>query len=378
MITAISINNFKSIRNASIKMPQFSAIVGNNAAGKTNLLKAIGLFKSLVSGNSVEAAQDKIGSPSELFNHNESSRELMINMELSLNDDIYLFEVLISLNAETSNFLIAEEKLQRKIKTNHNSDEFEIIYQRDQKNLKNNEGKTIPLNVEAGKLAIAIYKEDKALPVRKFFTNLIICDFENTNLRESINVTEGSLSALLVRLRHKHPDAYHQFQQIVAKMMPSFSSIVEIDIAGSLTPPEGEKYYYVVLEEKNLKGILSMQSISSGDLRTLFIMATAISMRSGSTLIIEEIENAMHPYRVKDIVERLEVIALKNGIQILFTTHSPIVINSLAPKKVIFTSKNASKGTTFIVLNESKHLVRVSNFLESGGDLTEYLESLVS
>ena len=41
MINQIRIENFRSIKSATVFLPSFGAIVGKNASGKTNLLNAL-------------------------------------------------------------------------------------------------------------------------------------------------------------------------------------------------------------------------------------------------------------------------------------------------------------------------------------------------
>ena len=53
MIESIDIKNFKSIKKSRAKLPFFGAIVGNNAAGKTNLIQAIAFIKESVFGKDI-------------------------------------------------------------------------------------------------------------------------------------------------------------------------------------------------------------------------------------------------------------------------------------------------------------------------------------
>ena len=74
MIVSIYIRNFKSIIEDSTEIPNFAAIVGLNAAGKTNLIQAIGLINDLVNGLTLEMAIEKIAFPlKEIFNYTNQS-----------------------------------------------------------------------------------------------------------------------------------------------------------------------------------------------------------------------------------------------------------------------------------------------------------------
>lgn len=56
----------------------------------------------------------------------------------------------------------------------------------------------------------------------------------------------------------------------------------------------------------------------------------------GSQLIIEEIDNGLHPSRAELLVRMLREIANKRNIDILFTTHNPALLDALGPEIVPF------------------------------------------
>jgi AAA15 family ATPase/GTPase len=60
MIQCISVSNFRSIKDATIDLPDhFGAILGPNGAGKSNLIHALAYLKGLATGrNADEVAKD--------------------------------------------------------------------------------------------------------------------------------------------------------------------------------------------------------------------------------------------------------------------------------------------------------------------------------
>jgi predicted ATPase len=129
----------------------------------------------------------------------------------------------------------------------------------------------------------------------------------------------------------------------------------------------------VLLEEADLKGRLSVKSLSAGDLRTLYIVASVMNLPSGSTFIVEEAENGLHPKRLTNLLEYLEMISVKRDIQIIYSTHSPIVINKLKAENVIFVEKDTPHGTRFHVLSDTEHVSNIKKLLEDGVPLAEYM-----
>ncbi|MBI5414746.1 ATP-binding protein [Candidatus Peregrinibacteria bacterium] len=381
MYYSIEINNFKSIKNASIELPSFGAVVGKNAAGKTNLIQAIQFVRDLAKGKTATDAQKAISLiPHELFNFNDGKNEFEIKIILNLKDEKkYLFCVKVSLingSTKPASLFVVEEKLYE-IKENG---EKEVVYSRDKNILKDKSDGTIPVVVDINKLALALYKTQATDLVRDVFIKTVIPNIEQINNRESIALgsTESeydNLANIIVNLHRNNQKNYDDFQKIIKALLPNFSSVVEIPSkTGEVASPSAEKEnYLVVLEERNLKQQLSMQSVSSGDLKTLLLIATAMSMENDSILIIEEIENGIHPKRIIELIERLERISTIKTMQILFTTHSPIVINSLSPQKIVLTDRGAEMGTQFTLLSKVEQISEIKKYLQEGGGLTDYL-----
>lgn len=375
MIKWIEITNFKSIQADKIFLPQMGAIVGNNSAGKTNLLQAVGLIKRLATGENIKiAARGYVLSPDELFNINVPSREFHIKISLSDNEEQeYLLEVSF-FNTEDPKLpvTIQNEKL---LKSTSDRETFELVYERKNNNLENKNRVNIPLSIDTDKLALSLYKNPDAQAVRSIFSKVHLPDMEFKSLRESLTTpTDDNIARFLVQLKTEQEESYKIFQTIIKKLLPSFSNIIEV-LPKALRASDERKMYLVLLEEKNLKTALSMQTVSLGDLRTLFILTVTLLAKEHSTIFFEEIENALHPKRVKDVIEFLENIARKKDIQLLYTTHSPTVINRLRPSEILFTRKDENKGTKYILLDNPRNISAIESILNSGGEITEFIYS---
>lgn len=74
------------------------------------------------------------------------------------------------------------------------------------------------------------------------------------------------------------------------------------------------------------------KSLSDGTLRFLGQLIALRTAPEGSLLLIEEIENGLHPTRAHLLVEAMEAATATRDVQILATTHSPLVLNALSPE----------------------------------------------
>lgn len=376
MINKIDLTNFKSIKKGIAKLPKFGAIVGKNAVGKTNLIQSIRFLNSLAGGKTTFEAQKDISlTANEIFYLNENATEFQLSFDVETNEEKQ-YQLIIKANLineaiKPAKLEISHEKLMKVLDDTHT----ELIYLRDKSNIVDKNNSVIPIAIDANKLLLSLYKNTDSEAVKDLFNNITITNIENFNYEDmgSIDPISDNLASILVRLHHNKPDVFNKFQVIIKKLMPHFSSVIEIPAKNTTDPTKEE--YLILFEELNLKEKISMQSASAGDLRTLFYVAHAVSMNDGSTLIIEEIENGVHPKRLVDLMDHLEIISMKKNAQIIFTTHNPIVINRLSPAKVLLTEKENNTGTFFTLIENSDQITNIRKLLEHGGKLTDYINS---
>ncbi len=81
---------------------------------------------------------------------------------------------------------------------------------------------------------------------------------------------------------------------------------------------------------------IDARSMSDGTLRFIAILTALLTRPEGSQLVIEEIDNGLHPSRAELLVRMLREIGEKRKIDILITTHNPALLDALGPEIVPF------------------------------------------
>jgi predicted ATPase len=79
---------------------------------------------------------------------------------------------------------------------------------------------------------------------------------------------------------------------------------------------------------------ISARSISDG---TLHFLGTLLALRTaepGSVILIEDIDAGLHPTRIRLLVEYLEAVTRERQIQVIATTHSPVVLQWLSDESL--------------------------------------------
>ena len=81
---------------------------------------------------------------------------------------------------------------------------------------------------------------------------------------------------------------------------------------------------------------IDARSMSDGTLRFLAILTALLTRPEGSQIVIEEIDNGLHPSRAQLFVRILREIGSKRKIDILLTTHNPALLDALGSEIVPF------------------------------------------
>jgi len=96
--------------------------------------------------------------------------------------------------------------------------------------------------------------------------------------------------------------------------------------------------------------------LSDGTLRVLAIAAAMLSAESGSLLVIEEIDNGVHPSRARHLLERIRAIAERRKLRVLLSTHNPALLDALPDASipdVVFCYRDQEDGASRLVRLET-------------------------
>jgi predicted ATPase len=109
---------------------------------------------------------------------------------------------------------------------------------------------------------------------------------------------------------------------------------------------------------------ISARSISDG---TLHFLGTLLALRTaepGSVFLIEEIETGLHPTRIRLLVEFLEAVTRERQIQVIATTHSPVLLQWLSDESlqnaIVFGRIPEHEGTIMRRLGDLPHFKEVA------------------
>lgn len=392
MLTRLEVDGFKTFENLQTDLSPFTAIVGNNAAGKSNLFDVIQLLSNLATRDVAEAVKDMRGEPLELFRltangHAQEIRlaaEVLVDpkvrdpwgSEVTLTHTRMRYEVTLQ-RRETrpgiERILIAHEavlpimrKDDRWAKAIMPSKAFRagyLKYTRQKPWLtteQSDEGRTFDIHQDgrqgrnrpaSAAEATVLYSVTNAefphlFALRDEMRHWRLLQLDPALLRKPVPVTapdvlntDGSnLAAVLARLKVETASKERPggvLADIAAELDHLIPGITRLDARLH----DASREYRIELTMRD--GIpFTSRVISDGTLRVLALLTLLHDPRHRGLICFEEPENGVHPGRVKRLVQRLQEMvtnpaAFEEGEavtplnQLLLNSHSPVVLSAL-------------------------------------------------
>lgn len=122
-----------------------------------------------------------------------------------------------------------------------------------------------------------------------------------------------------------------------------------------------EEVILLLVEKDRTK--ISARSLSDGTLKFIGLLTALLTAPEQSVLLIEEIENGLHPTRLHLLIELLESAVESRNIQVIATTHSPLALEILSREhllnSLLFARTSESDGSQIKRLGDLPHLQHV-------------------
>jgi hypothetical protein len=129
----------------------------------------------------------------------------------------------------------------------------------------------------------------------------------------------------------------------------------------------------IVIPQVSVKGVrLAPSQLSEGTFRSLALIFNLLSSKS-ELVLLEEPEVCVHHGLLSSLVEIIKTCAAKK--QVIFSTHSDFILDSLDPENVLLVHYGPDAGTTARRLPEAiatREFASLKTYLRETGNLGEY------
>jgi len=279
-IEQIFIKNFKSITEIKEKPNNFSVFVGTNGSGKSSIFEAL---EMLFNANRVDKT--------EIFT-NFGKKEKIINYRAieSKNDNL-----IVKIDCGKGNLFFIE----------HKNNEF--IKQWTENEIYNKQFLNIYSRILIDNSRIIVNK----LPIY-----------------DKLNQNTGNLIKILNERIIPNETLFNNFKTNLISLRPTIE-----DISVRLNPTEKE--LELQIKEKDFDKPFNETQISDGTIKIIALLAILFQTENPQFICIEEPENGLHPYLIKQFIGLCKNLVNLKGDYIWLTTHSPVVVRELDINELI-------------------------------------------
>jgi AAA15 family ATPase/GTPase len=354
---------------AGVRLSKITTVIGPNASGKTNALKALAFLSWFVRNSFVGLEGEKEKIPVDTFAFSENK------------DKPSEFEIVFEHKGETYKYLlhlcrthvIKEELYKKDKKTNHFNYLFKRIWnETTQKseisqriNLKTEVVKEIlRKNVSLVAASVAI-KNDFLTDISAFWRKIISNVNRMGKSWDTVSLEEQGL--------FQAAEEYNKNKNLFGKAIRFLKDIdlglEDIGIregeAQNATTGETKKIYlpYGIHLINGKKYQLPFAFESSGT-KNMFVLLHFLlpAIEQGGIAIIDELEIDLHPHTLPRIIELFgNPVTNPKNTQLLFTTHSLEILSHLEKEQVILVEKNKECKSEMYRLDELKGIRRDDN-----------------
>jgi len=402
MLTVFRLAHFKSYEHAELPLGPITLLIGANASGKSNAIEALRLLSWLAQGQKLSSIQYTINAGDRILRGRvgDLCRQPSHRFTLGCQTDDSTWQTLaLTIEERDGELHIVEESI---------SDPSETLplYQLDQPSegvgtdagvAYNNfqRGRNKPHTAVSDQMAVFVQLEGSArfdekhersqsvIPevAKRYQTllqDILFLDPAPSRMRQYAFQTDTrlkgdgtNLSSVLYKLWGPRDAAtVNPVQQAHREEILRFiRSLPEQDILGLsfITTPRNEVLLAATESFGGKEQQFDASLLSDGTLRVLAIASAMLSAPEGSLVVIEEIDNGVHPSRARDLLERIRAVAQSRNLRVLLSTHNPALADALpdaALCDVVFCYRDPHTGASR--LKKLGELEDVSDLLVKG------------
>ena len=355
MITSFAIQNFKSIKSATLELGSRNVLIGPNKSGKTNVLDALRFVGQAITLGDVTRPLNERGGMEGVGwrgSHGALSPlarpsvalEFRLQGELAQDPNATQFSYHLSVaGGLRGNAAIQRETLDL---TANESKRRLIDMVNGEGTAKRWDGDPLfdnPGDPEKPALAYDVPGWEagllKAEIARWQFFDLIpqlaAATSNSAAAVTALDVHGANLSSWLHTLQVNHPADFERISKLVREAFP------EIESLGTVVTQAGT--VFLVSREKLLQAPITVFEASAGQLKFTALASLIYSPLGVPLICLEEPENHLHPRLLSLLVEMANQRAMElHGeiSQTIVTTHSPYLVDLLEPEDVVLVSKH--------------------------------------
>lgn len=376
MISEITLKTFKSYKDAILPLSPLTVLIGANASGKSNVIEAMRLLSWLAGGQKLSAIRHAVDDSDKLLRGNVKDLGYLGSQEFSLgsilvgqhwdkfevtfrvrNDELHIVQEQITSNLESYPLYRVEQasnNLSYDIRVSYNNfargGRKPIVTCTDQIGVMAQLESSARFETGHKKAQIEIPKTVRLF--QQLLSNIFFLDpvpalmrgesFSDKQLRGDGSNLTGVLNELWKEEEKR------------AVIIEFIKSLPEQDVKELVFSEDRRGRVWMELVESfgGQDRKWAVELLSDGTLRVLAIAAALLSAPEDSIVIIEEVDNGVHPSRAKHLLATMRKQAQKRKLRLVLSTHNPALMDALPDESlgdVIFCYRDPNVGDSRLV-----------------------------
>ncbi len=361
MIKELHLKNWKSFGDTILYIEPVTVLMGLNASGKSNAIDALLFLQRIVKKDFANIFVNDEGKDMIRGGYEEATKYKEKNFTIGVlfgkeDGDLY-YEITCEIDIANRNCKILAEKI-----VEISNEDSIILLERgldlESDFIKYGKGFTInntqafniipvPKNISIPNHLISYQmfsqideNAKKSLFLATALENVFILDVQPNSARDYSKITNrlqgngSNVAGFIAGLPEKEQ------KEVIAKILNYAKQLPEKEFTNILVDKIGrmESDAMLYVEESFFEEtrITDAQTLSEGTLRFIIILTAILTRPANSLLVIEEIDNGIHPSRASLLLEILLKESKERNIDILVTTHNEAFLNVLTPHLLAF------------------------------------------
>ncbi len=363
MIKEIQVENWKSFKKATFYIDPLTILIGANASGKSNLLDALLFLQRISSNINISQAingdlnlpalrggfewvcrkpNDKFTVKAIIEKSERQDYQYIITCKISDTKAEVFHENLSLLTYSGKNSFPKEKQLFKTAQEEDNTPELATYFYTGTQG----RGKRMDLNRSYCILSQAdvlnLRKEviDGIKKVLSELHSIFVFDPIPSHMRDykpfsdTLQSDGANIAGVLAGLDK------HKKQEVEAALTHYLKDLPEKDVKRVWAEPVGKFQRDAMLYCEEGWGVtkyeVDARGMSDGTLRYLAIVTALLTRKKNGLLVIEEIDNGLHPSRAKILINMLKTLGNNRNIDVVVTTHNPALLDAAGNTMVPF------------------------------------------
>lgn len=366
MIKCFVFENFKSFEKAELNIESLTTLIGTNASGKSNAVEGIKILSEVATGMELSIILDGTKSINGTVRGGSKgcprfkTNAFKLGCLVSFDDETdLLYEIKINVEKD----IYVEEEALYKMPIDKLEPKSDVIFKINA-DLPNNKGMRITFKRTSAALPQMLNKlsqdiENEKSDIQYIQTmmealkNILVLDPVPQNMRDYTRISDYDLRVncdnISSVMKHICEDEAKKKQLLDIICDLPENEVLDIEFIETVI---GDVIFALKERYINSTELVDARKLSDGTLRCMAILTAVLASTPNSMIIMEEVDNGIHPGRVQKLMDNISEIGKERNIDVVVTTHNAMLMNQYKKEQLVGVSvvyrENESGTSKFI------------------------------